>query len=75
MTTNEDRMTASRAAGYIVGVGLGYIRRHYRIFALLIALSGLVIILASVLSGGVFIGVSMIALAAGLWLTFRSSTT
>ena len=73
MTTNEERMSASRSAGYILGVGLGFVRHYYKLFALLVALTGLAIILASVLTGRAFIGILMIAVGFALWFIFRPS--
>ena len=84
MKTNEENMTPAQAAGYITGVGLSFIRRYYRAFAILLALGGLALILTNVsltiaptrfnlkLGDSALIGVVMLVMSIGLWLLFRS---
>ena len=85
MKDTEDNMTPTQATGYIAGVGFGFVRRHDKVFAILSALAGLGVILASldftigstriVVSGGngVFIGAAFLAVSVVLWYMFRTS--
>lgn len=85
MKANEENMTPTQAAGYIAGVSFGFVRRHYKIFALLIALGGLAIILTNIglrieptrvaarIGDGAFIGATMVAIGVVLWFMFRIS--
>lgn len=85
MKANEEDMTPTEAAGYIAGVGFGFVRRHYRTFAILLAFAGLGLILAGArltiepsrfvarFGEAAYIGATMIAISIVLWLLFRTS--
>ena len=83
MKTNDEKMTPAQAAGYITGVGLSFMRRHYRAFAILLAFGGLALILIDAklaiaparfsLRFGEFaqLGIVMLVMSIGLWLLLR----
>ena len=85
MKTNEENMTPAQATGYITGVGLGFIRRYYRAFVILLAFGGLAFILIDArltispvrfsLRLGEFaqLGIVMLVMSVGLWLLLRPS--
>ena len=76
-------MTPAQATGYITGVGLSFIRRYYRAFAILLAVGGLALILTNFrltlaparfnlrLGDSALLGVVMLVMSIGLWLLFR----
>jgi hypothetical protein len=84
MNANEENMTPTQAAGYIVGVVFGFVRRHHKTFAILLALGGLSLILigarleitpvrfAAKFDEGALLGVAMIAISIVLWFMFRT---
>jgi len=83
--THEENMTPAQAAGYIVGVGVGFFRRHVRAFSILLALGGLGLVLihsrltftsvsfTARIGDAAWIGVAMIAIGVALWFSFRRS--
>ena len=73
MKTSEEHMTATKAAGYILGVGLGFLRHHCKTVAILLACVGVGIIFVSFFRGSMFIGASMVAVGAVLWVAFSKS--
>lgn len=84
MNANEENMTPTQAAGYIAGVGIGFVRRHYRTFAILLAFGGLTLVLIGTrltitptsfdarFGDGAMIGAAMLAISVSLWLMFRT---
>lgn len=78
-------MTPAQAAGYLAGAGVGFLRRHHEIFAVLLATAGLGFILTSLrlsitptrfvatFGDGASIGALMLAIGVVLYLLCRST--